>query len=558
MLKIPKTPPLLLDDEPTSLADREAMTEVVIADGLAAGDDRSGCRIIARLRREAGVRPPRVLTDPVDFLNTGMPRCFLGVQRLERAGDDALLRDLLRARGGPARLRALHAWRRARPGADPTPALRKNRWRVFASASDSEWRLLHRGMVLEKLAAPERAALLLHAAANPQGVLRRVLAELPPPGQRVLTLAFAVAVKAGVAANAEELARAGARIGEARIGGVGAREHALSHGRTALDRRLAELGLPAPEALTGAPHPRLGTGRHRAEHWLRRLPVGVRLAADFREAAFDRFSAGAMRALMRHGHYPPEARRDAILLQACRHDRPASPLGVLLELGARADATDARGNTPLHLAWRAGALRTLLRHGANPVAPNVLGETPLHLAFSRGDARACAVMWHAVEHDHPAAAAEALHCWAASGRVHPVWHYRQRHALGADYRERRAATRTRLLHRLLVTPERLESIDGAGRTALVVAAESRDAKSFLELQAAGADPEALVPDASRATLARLPESAWRTLLPIVRWTEAQWRRWLANAPDAGSHLDSALQNPHFPQALRARLSGGES
>lgn len=54
---------------------------------------------------------------------------------------------------------------------------------------------------------------------------------------------------------------------------------------------------------------------------------------------------------------------------------------LLLEEGAKIEATDHFGNTPLHLAVRYPDLvRLLLENGAKVNARNAFGHTPLHLA----------------------------------------------------------------------------------------------------------------------------------------------------------------------------------
>ena len=59
---------------------------------------------------------------------------------------------------------------------------------------------------------------------------------------------------------------------------------------------------------------------------------------------------------------------------------------TLLRHGARVDARDRRGSTPLHVAALSGrveAVRVLLKHGASEVARNHGGHTPLELAHNR-------------------------------------------------------------------------------------------------------------------------------------------------------------------------------
>ncbi len=70
---------------------------------------------------------------------------------------------------------------------------------------------------------------------------------------------------------------------------------------------------------------------------------------------------------------------------------------VLLQAGAKLDVTDARGNTPLHIAARSGEVdhelvELLLERGLDPAATNRKGETPLDLARKRTDERAAEVV----------------------------------------------------------------------------------------------------------------------------------------------------------------------
>lgn len=58
----------------------------------------------------------------------------------------------------------------------------------------------------------------------------------------------------------------------------------------------------------------------------------------------------------------------------------ASLVETFLELGAKASATNANLNTPLHLAAHSSFVELLLKHGADLFAKNLDGEVPLHLA----------------------------------------------------------------------------------------------------------------------------------------------------------------------------------
>jgi ankyrin repeat protein len=62
---------------------------------------------------------------------------------------------------------------------------------------------------------------------------------------------------------------------------------------------------------------------------------------------------------------------------------------LLLDAGARIDAVDDRGNTPLHAAAEVGSLRVveiLVSRGARRGVKNRAGATALDLAKRRGDA----------------------------------------------------------------------------------------------------------------------------------------------------------------------------
>lgn len=80
-------------------------------------------------------------------------------------------------------------------------------------------------------------------------------------------------------------------------------------------------------------------------------------------------------------------------ISAMTADAKATPLHIavssgtlterLLVAGADANATNAQGNTPLHIAcslFRGDDVRKLVRHGADPNARNAAGVTPLELA----------------------------------------------------------------------------------------------------------------------------------------------------------------------------------
>jgi hypothetical protein len=67
---------------------------------------------------------------------------------------------------------------------------------------------------------------------------------------------------------------------------------------------------------------------------------------------------------------------------------PAVVIGALLDAGARIDAADDGGNTPLHAAAAIGSKRgieALLARGADPGTRNAAGETPIDLSRRRGD-----------------------------------------------------------------------------------------------------------------------------------------------------------------------------
>ena len=71
-----------------------------------------------------------------------------------------------------------------------------------------------------------------------------------------------------------------------------------------------------------------------------------------------------------------------------RDPGPAVAMKLLLDAGARIDALDDRGNTPLHAAAAVGSLRgaeMLVRHGARRDVDNHAGQTPLELAKNHQD-----------------------------------------------------------------------------------------------------------------------------------------------------------------------------
>ncbi len=99
----------------------------------------------------------------------------------------------------------------------------------------------------------------------------------------------------------------------------------------------------------------------------------------------------AMEILNKPGHPSLEARdpstgEGALHIVIKRHDE--TWLGYLLSLGARTEAKDNAGNTPLITAAQLSdpdAVRLLLQSGANVNATNASGETPLIVAVQHRD-----------------------------------------------------------------------------------------------------------------------------------------------------------------------------
>lgn len=82
------------------------------------------------------------------------------------------------------------------------------------------------------------------------------------------------------------------------------------------------------------------------------------------------------------------------LVQAVR-DGDAERVAELLRAGAKVNATDDWGCTPLHVAADSGAtpaVRLLLQRGAEVDAREAWDETPLHLAARRGSTEVCQVL----------------------------------------------------------------------------------------------------------------------------------------------------------------------
>ncbi|CAN0528437.1 unnamed protein product, partial [Ectocarpus sp. 8 AP-2014] len=70
-------------------------------------------------------------------------------------------------------------------------------------------------------------------------------------------------------------------------------------------------------------------------------------------------------------------------------------IDVLAAAGARVDARDKQGLTPLHSASQEGcaeAIATLMKHGASGNLVNADGESPLHLAVRRDDVAAATAL----------------------------------------------------------------------------------------------------------------------------------------------------------------------
>ena len=73
-----------------------------------------------------------------------------------------------------------------------------------------------------------------------------------------------------------------------------------------------------------------------------------------------------------------DIQRRTPLLKAARHNSKSDILQLLLKAGARTDAADDEGNTPLHFATIRGSVEVgsfLLKLGADPYARNKKGYT---------------------------------------------------------------------------------------------------------------------------------------------------------------------------------------
>lgn len=79
-----------------------------------------------------------------------------------------------------------------------------------------------------------------------------------------------------------------------------------------------------------------------------------------------------------------DIQRRTPLLKAARHNSKSDILQLLLKAGARTDAADDEGNTPLHFAAIRGSVEVgsfLLKLGADPYARNKKGMVPYEMTL---------------------------------------------------------------------------------------------------------------------------------------------------------------------------------